>query len=290
MVVLARIDTRIRYTSDEDTDSGNAEDVPTAASPTAAVVATPTPKRSYCIPVMDDFSTPTRAWPTPMRTPAQSTSRTPARTPAQLRTAFVRQREHLTVQYYTEFNDRAFGGLLPPAGKPGEVGAHVVPITWSKTLNTTAGTTRLVRANGVHSAEIALSTKVVDDDVRLRNTLCHEMCHAIAFLQDKITKPPHGGVFKKWAAQAMAAFPQLSIATCHSYQINFKFKWECQTCQKEYGRHSNSIDTAKQRCGMCTGELKLKPRLRADGTPAKVIPHTSLLRLLPTALDIHLVR
>lgn len=160
--------------------------------------------------------------------------------------------------------------MLPKVGQPGETGPDVVPIAWSKTLNTTAGTTRLIRSHNVYSAEIALSTKVVDEDSRLRNTLCHEMCHAAAFLQDKVVKPPHGAAFKKWAAKAMAVYPELSIATCHSYEINFKFKWQCQTCMKEYGRHSNSIDTTKQRCGSCTGVLKLLPRLRADGTPAKV--------------------
>ena len=60
---------------------------------------------------------------------------------------------------------------------------------------------------------------------RLRNTLCHEMCHAAAWLVNHVAKPPHGRIFKDWAALAMDKYPELSIATCHEYEINYKYKW-----------------------------------------------------------------
>ena len=95
------------------------------------------------------------------------------------------------------------------------------------------------------------------------------MCHAAAWLINHESKPPHGKVFKYWAAVAMRAFPRLSIATCHTYDINYKFKYQCQTCRKIYGRHSKSIDCTAKACGTCRGQLKLMPRLLSDGTPAK---------------------
>jgi predicted SprT family Zn-dependent metalloprotease len=92
------------------------------------------------------------------------------------------------------------------------------------------------------------------------------MCHAAAWLVDKVGKPPHGSIFKKWAHKAMTAFPHLNVATCHSYQINYKFQYQCQTdwCMKIYGRHSKSIDTGKLACGVCRGALKLLPRLKVS--------------------------
>lgn len=91
-------------------------------------------------------------------------------------------------------------------------------------MNTTAGVCQLIRRSGKYMAQINLSIKVVDREVRLQNTLCHEMCHAAAWLVNKISKPPHGREFKGYAARAMRAFPHLSIATCHSYEIEFKCK------------------------------------------------------------------
>jgi hypothetical protein len=112
---------------------------------------------------------------------------------------------------------------------------------------------------------------VVDDETKLQNTLCHEMCHVAAWLINHVSKPPHGPMFKRWAAQAMSKYRHLSIQTCHSYKINYKFTYVCmnEDCGAEYGRHSKSIDTEKSGCGRCRGRLKLQPRLKVDGTPAK---------------------
>ena len=110
---------------------------------------------------------------------------------------------------------------------------------------------------------------MVDCEERLRSTLCHEMCHAAAWLINHSIKPPHGPVFKAYAARAMRAFPELDISTCHSYAIDYKFRWKCASCGHIYGRHSQSIKPSKQRCGQCMGMLVQLPRLKADGTPAR---------------------
>lgn len=119
---------------------------------------------------------------------------------------------------------------------------------------------------------LALQTKVVDCAERLRNTFCHELCHVAAWLINRVSKPPHGKVFKGWAARAMRYDPSLRVETCHSYEIDYKFRWQCQTewCAHIFGRHSKSVDVDTQRCGRCNhGRLALLPRLRADGTPCK---------------------
>lgn len=115
------------------------------------------------------------------------------------------------------------------------------------------------------------SIKVVDCEERLRSTFCHELCHVAAWLLDGVSKPPHGKVFKGWAARAMRYDRRLRVETCHSYDIDFKFRWQCQTdhCGAIIGRHSKSINVERQRCGRCHGKLRLLPRLRQDGTPCK---------------------
>ena len=72
-----------------------------------------------------------------------------------------------------------------------------------------------------------LSSKVVDSEAKLAQTLCHELCHVAAWLLDHVDRPPHGPVFKAWAAAAMRAFPHLDITTCHTYAIHLPFQWQC---------------------------------------------------------------
>ena len=246
--------------------SGNGDSFRTPPSPGISWT-TPPPASSY--------ATPARTQPTPARTKIM-----PYTTPKPMKQLkdFAKKREGLALALYTEFNKQAFGGKLPQGymaaqGKRGAGSAETVlgmlGLSWSKTLNTTAGTTQLVRRGGVYSASIQLSTKVVDTMEKLRNTLCHEMCHAAAWLISHVSKPPHGDVFYSWATIAMQAYPDLAIATCHTYDINFKHQYQCQTCRKVYGRHSKSIKIQFQRCGVCKGPLVLLPKLKADGTPMK---------------------
>ena len=71
------------------------------------------------------------------------------------------------------------------------------------------------------------------------------------------------------AALASARYPGMEVTTCHNYDIAYKYRWQCQVCQQEYGRHSNSIDVDRSRCGKCRGALAPLPRMLADGTPSK---------------------
>eukprot|EP00899_Mesostigma_viride_P023932 jgi/Mesvir1/4723/Mv11591-RA.2 len=128
--------------------------------------------------------------------------------------AFQRQKEALTTAIYAEVNAAVFGGRLPGA----------LEIGWSPHLTRTAGITNYKQqaCKGVpplHIASISLSTKVLDDSDKLRQTLCHEMCHVAAWLLDRSAKPPHGKVFKKWASMVQARYPDVQVTTCHSYKV-----------------------------------------------------------------------
>lgn len=192
----------------------------------------------------------------PVPTP-QTTAKTSAMTPS--KRGFVQVREQLAAHWYQQFNETIFQSKLP----------LFMEIIWSSKLNTTAGQTVCMRTQGRHTACIQLSTKVLDTTERLRKTLCHEMCHAAAWIIDHTAKPPHGPVFKAHAARAMQVFPELDITTCHSYAIDYKHRWQCQSCRHVFGRHSKSIDPAKHACGRCSGRLTALFQLKADGTPAR---------------------
>ncbi|KAL2751945.1 hypothetical protein ACRALDRAFT_1078355 [Sodiomyces alcalophilus JCM 7366] len=147
-----------------------------------------------------------------------------------------------------------------------------VAIRWSNKLNTTAGrahwkkeTVRSIGPNGHepatairHHASIELSEKVIDDEHRLLNVVAHEFCHLANFMVSGITTNPHGKEFKAWAAKVSRAFHDrgIEVTTKHSYDIEFRYVWECVDCGTEFKRHSKSIRPERQRCGVCKGMLK----------------------------------
>eukprot|EP00466_Bigelowiella_natans_P004204 jgi/Bigna1/57311/fgenesh1_pm.9_\ len=173
-----------------------------------------------------------------------------------------RNREQLTSHYFSHFNSKIFQEELPN-----------IPITWNNRLNTTGGCTRFTknRVTKKHEAQIELATKVIDTEERLRQTLCHEMCHAACWIISKVAKPPHGRQFKAWGRVASKICPGIVVNTCHNYQINYRFRWKCEnpSCGNEFGRHSDSLDVTKKVCGRCRGSLIKIGRFNKDGTPYK---------------------
>ncbi|KAI9204307.1 SprT-like family-domain-containing protein [Polychytrium aggregatum] len=177
---------------------------------------------------------------------------------------FKRQRESLAIGIYKDANCKVFGDQLPqePA------------IVWSVKLNTTAGRChqqmKTLDGRHVYSFWIELSTKVIDDEVKLRATLIHEMCHAASWYIDHVNDN-HGKVFKGWGNAAQMAFADIQVTTCHNYEISYKYWYECKNdaCKARYGRHSKSIDLDAKGCGRCGSRLKLLDKLKRDGTPYK---------------------
>lgn len=155
---------------------------------------------------------------------------------------------------YQYFNKQAFGDALPKNMK----------IFWNPKMTNAAGRCkflgRVERKTGKvvdKDAEsyIELSISILDSPQRLRDTLIHEMCHAAVLVIDGF-RGGHGPMWKIWAEKAMKRFPELPlISRCHSYEIETKYKYRCKSCNFEYGRQK-SINTVRQRCGKCRGELE----------------------------------
>jgi len=77
------------------------------------------------------------------------------------------------------------------------------------------------------------------------------------------------------------AFPHhnINVTTKHTYEIDYKYVWECEGCGLEYKRHSKSIDTTRQRCGRCKSallQIKPKPRKTGAASPVKQGPMSSV--------------
>ena len=178
---------------------------------------------------------------------------------------FRKNRDRITNSTFKEFNQNAFGSKLGS-----------VEVLWSNKLKTTAGRTilrncKLNMTPGVQLKRLAiieLSTKVIDDEARLRETLLHELVHAAVWIFEGVSKPPHGADFKRWAKIAMKKCPDVVVTTTHQYEINYKFTWRCvdPSCSFIIGRHSRSVDVVRHRCGKCKSKLI---EISSDGAPKK---------------------
>ena len=163
-------------------------------------------------------------------------------------------RDSMTQSAFREFNQEVFGGKLSS-----------VEVVWSKKLNTTAGQTRLLKASSsefldvppARLAKVELSTKVIDDQTKLRTTLLHELIHAAVWILEGVSRPPHGKEFKRWAKLAMRKIKDVEVTTTHSYEINYRYAWACtkSSCAFIVKRHSKSVDTKKHLCGRCKSRL-----------------------------------
>ncbi|KAF2835781.1 hypothetical protein M501DRAFT_1007638 [Patellaria atrata CBS 101060] len=173
--------------------------------------------------------------------------------------------------FLKELDERVASGKIAEMAK--ETGG--VKIVWSKKLNSTAGRANWRREglrskteNGEstiryrHEASIELAEKIIENDDRLLNVLAHEYCHLLTFMISNIRDQPHGKAFKEWGAKVSAAFrdQNIVVTTKHSYDISYKYVWECVNCGIEFKRHSKSIDPKKHKCGACRSELvQVKP-------------------------------
>ncbi|XP_070770070.1 germ cell nuclear acidic protein [Enoplosus armatus] len=169
---------------------------------------------------------------------------------------FKQNKEELTSRLYQLYNTSVFDSKLPIN----------MSVTWNKKMRKTAGycITGQERGGGSRYARIELSEKVCDSADRLRDTLIHEMCHAATWLINGV-RDGHGNFWKLYARKSTLAHPELPMVTrCHSYDIKYKFQYQCTRCQNTIGRHSKSLDTQRFVCALCTGQLVLlmptKPR------------------------------
>lgn len=189
--------------------------------------------------------------------------------------AFSQAKHDLADKFLLELDEQITDNKLSELS----AGTGGIRIDWTNKLHTTAGRANWKRetikqkkdgetisSRYRHHASIELSTKVIDDENRLLNVIAHEFCHLANFMISGITTNPHGKEFKAWAAKVTAVFGDrdIEVTTKHSYDIDFKYVWECTMCGLEFKRHSKSINPERHRCGACKSELKqTKPAPRA---------------------------
>ncbi|CAJ0957138.1 unnamed protein product, partial [Mesorhabditis belari] len=140
-----------------------------------------------------------------------------------------------------------------------------LPIIWNPRLRKTAGFCRYKRQKGddfvsiVRTVTVELSTKVITEPERLRDTLIHELCHAAVFLVDKVEGDHHGPYWSKWANICMKRHPKLPfVSRCHNYEIVAKYLYLCNGCGQKVRRHSKSLDISKKICRICQGRFELQ--------------------------------
>ncbi|KAE8584040.1 hypothetical protein XENTR_v10020801 [Xenopus tropicalis] len=174
---------------------------------------------------------------------------------------FKQKKEELTSRLYSLYNRTVFDQKLP----------ENMEITWNKKMRKTAGycVTGQKRLPMLQRyARIELSEKVCDSADRLRDTLIHEICHAATWLINGV-RDGHGQFWRFYAKKATVVHPELPMVTrCHTYEINYKYTYECSRCKNTIGRHSKSLDTEKFVCALCKGKLVLLSSTRKDGSPA----------------------
>ncbi|RMZ03031.1 hypothetical protein D0862_05810 [Hortaea werneckii] len=189
------------------------------------------------------------------------------------------RKHQVAEEFLQEVDVRVTGGKIRDLAK--DTGG--VRFIWSKTLNSTAGranwkreTIRTKQLDGTtsvshkHHASIELAEKVIDDEERLLNVIAHEFCHLCNFMVSGIKDQPHGKQFKDWGRKCTAAFAHrgVEVTTKHSYQIEYKYIWQCsnEECGAKFQRHSKSIDPKRHRCGSCRSSLaQIKPVPRQGG-------------------------
>ncbi|EEA07753.1 uncharacterized protein CMU_006760 [Cryptosporidium muris RN66] len=159
---------------------------------------------------------------------------------------FVRNRNVLSLKWYKIFNQRVFKNQLPLE----------IPIKWTGKLHKTAAQTCFItESNGKKKVLIQLSKYVLDSEYRLKKTLLHECCHVAQFIIDKCTNPPHGQIFMKWGKIATQEFPDLKVEIYHSYDIVYKFRYQCLRCLQIFGRQTKVQNKYQIVCSLCNGNV-----------------------------------
>ncbi|KAK1584746.1 SprT-like family-domain-containing protein [Colletotrichum navitas] len=215
----------------------------------------------------------------PAKSPAKPKARrTEGAKQKEIKKAFEQRKHELAQDFLRELDNAITQGKLQALAES----TGGIKINWSAKLNTTAGRANWRREkirsklpDGTeksitdrHHASIELAEKVIDDEHRLLNVVAHEFCHLANFMVSGITGNPHGKEFKAWAAKCSQRFGDrgIEVTTKHTYEIDYKYVWECTECGLEYKRHSKSINPERHRCGSCKALLKqTKPTPRASG-------------------------
>jgi predicted SprT family Zn-dependent metalloprotease len=143
---------------------------------------------------------------------------------------------------HQEFNEKIFNSKLNLNS--------IVNITWNKRLLKTGGRCRYV-PNNIPPVTIELSSKIVDNEERLKSILLHEMVHAAVFMIDQVrTGNAHGARFMKWGKRAEERV-HIPVTRYHHFTAFKPFIYQCIRCKYQLSRYSKSFDTEKGKCPGC---------------------------------------
>ncbi|XP_070202611.1 germ cell nuclear acidic protein-like isoform X2 [Littorina saxatilis] len=174
------------------------------------------------------------------------------------------KRRELSAFYFQTFNRTVFSDKLPPN----------LAVHWNKRLLTTAGRCLQATIGDQRVAFIHLSNKICDTTDRVRDTLLHEMCHAATWVLDGVQHTDHGKNFQFWAERAHRIHPDLPpINSFHTYIIRKQFNYRCTKCSNRVGRHTDSLDTKKNVCGLCGGRFQLMKESGDSKTSSRTTVH-----------------
>ncbi|GAA5934386.1 hypothetical protein JCM3775_000343 [Rhodotorula graminis] len=205
----------------------------------------------------------------PKPTPRPRPDAAPSSSSSSSATLTAAQRSALPIALIRELDRSVFRCTWTGQRRTSESGGEGLPdgieVVWNKRLRNTAGRAswKSIRTTvpsptagsppirqQTHHALVELSTHVTDTADKLKHTLAHELCHLAAWALSGEMKPPHGAAFKLWANRVMVVRPDIEVTTTHSYEIKYRFRWQCSSavCGKIFGRHSNSINPATHGC------------------------------------------
>ncbi|KAG8937263.1 hypothetical protein FRC02_000033 [Tulasnella sp. 418] len=245
--------------SDEDAETDISQNKP-------ATTISPTKNGKRRLDIFDPFGAVTASPSTPRTNSGSKSTRLGTVTPtspsgkALSKVARARYLEGYARELFDDLNEHVFNNLLDGC-----------VIVWSKLLSSTAGKAFLKKEKAIggilitnpdgstkYGLKIELSTKVVDREERVRNTLSHEMCHLSTWIVDGVDSPDHGSAWKKWVNRVQRYRREIEISTRHTYEIAYKYSWQCtnSSCGHIYGRFSKSINVETQGCGLCRNPLK----------------------------------
>ncbi|RVD80757.1 uncharacterized protein DFL_008649 [Arthrobotrys flagrans] len=186
-----------------------------------------------------------------------------------------------------------------------------IQLVWTNSKQSTAGTCQTIRysaglgednPSAYFSCVITLESKVCDDVERVESTLAHEYTHACVDIleidrRQLKNEGPHGRLFKTWAKKVGRAMNIETPETCHSYEINYKFEYQCTICDRIYKAHSRKPAwTTSKGCELCKVplvQIKPVPRTAKGTTPYQAFQKETFAKLkqdLPPGTPFSLVK
>ncbi|KAI6199391.1 HMG box-containing protein C19G7.04-like [Aphelenchoides besseyi] len=176
-------------------------------------------------------------------------------------------RTHIVDRLFAIYNKQIFDNKFP----------STLNFFWNSRFISTAGTWNSC------ALMISLSSKLLTNGERLRDTVLHELMHAaVSFIDGKEVSRFHTMEFQRWANKARLLFPALTILSiCESYggkrraprkktqsassnaRVPFRWRIECSKCKRtEKRQYCGDIIETVCECGGSLQILKIQDQTK----------------------------